>query len=554
MAGIDWLKGFMSRHKDLSLRRPEQCSLGRSIAFNKTNVGYFFEKLKILYERCESFSNGSRVYNLDETSTSTVQKPQKVVAQKGVKQLAQAASGERGTLVTTCCIINAHGTFLPPVMVFPRVYFKPHMLNGAPAGTLGLASPSGWMNSNLFYYVMEHFIKVTAASPENPALLIYDNHESHLSIPVLDLAKANGVTILTLHPHCSHKLQPLDVAIYGPFKTYLSSAMNSALLEKPGVPITIYDIARLVSYAHERALTPSNVISGFKKTGIFPFDENPFQESDFAPSLVTERPEPSQKFPDHPSASSSTHQPSTSLSAGQPSTSLSAGQPSTSLSAGQPATSSFNNSGTLFLSPQELRGYPKAYRAQESGHRGRTKKRSMIATDTPEKQELENRSTKIKRICNTGTHPIKAKRKLATIAPQILSSSSDNESDAPDKLTSDHSSDEIDEDLFTNKNQFEPLLTKPKGDDYVLVEFHTEPKVYYVGKIKRANSELEFAISYMRKREKMDSFSFPNVPDDAIVDLDDIKVILEAPIKCGTTKRQNSSLRFAYNFSNLIIK
>ena len=177
----------------------------------------------------------------------------------------------------------------------------------------------------------------------------------------------------------------------------------------------------------------------------------------------------------------------------------------------------------------------------------------MIATDTPEKQELENRSTKIKRICNTGTHPIKAKRKLA-IAPQILSSSSDDESDAPEKLTSDHSSDEIDEDLFTNKNQFEPLLTKPKGDDYVLVEFHTEPKVYYVGKIKRANSELEFAISYMRKREKMDSFSFPNVPDDAIVGLEDIKVILEAPIKCGTTKRQNSSLRFAYNFSNLIIK
>ena len=45
-----------------------------------------------------------------------------------------------------------------------------------------------------------------------------------------------------------------------------------------------------------------------------------------------------------------------------------------------------------------------------------------------------------------------------------------------------------------------------------------------------------------------------NVPDNAIVDLEDIKVILGAPIKCGTTKRQNSSLRFAYNFSNLIIK
>ena len=58
----------------------------------------------------------------------------------------------------------------------------------------------------------------------------------------------------------------------------------------------------------------------------------------------------------------------------------------------------------------------------------------------------------------------------------------------------------------------------------------------------------------MRKSEKMDSFSFPKVPDDAIVDLNDIKVIQEAPIKCGTTKRQNSSLRLAYNFSNMINK
>ena len=83
-------------------------------------------------------------------------------------------------------------------------------------------------------------------------------------------------TVLTLPPHCSHKLQPLAVFVFGPFKTYFSAAVNSALLEKPGVPITIYDIARLVNSANERAVTPSNIISGFKKTGIFPFDKNIF--------------------------------------------------------------------------------------------------------------------------------------------------------------------------------------------------------------------------------------------------------------------------------------
>ncbi|KAK4883471.1 hypothetical protein RN001_006790 [Aquatica leii] len=35
-------------------------------------------------------------------------------------------------------------------MVFPRKNFKHHMLNGAPPGTLGLATPSGWINGEFF--------------------------------------------------------------------------------------------------------------------------------------------------------------------------------------------------------------------------------------------------------------------------------------------------------------------------------------------------------------------------------------------------------------------
>lgn len=53
--------------------------------------------------------------------------------------------------------------------------------------------------------VMQHFIKHSYSSKDNPSLLICDNHKSHLSIEVLDLAKDSGVTILTLPPHSSHR-------------------------------------------------------------------------------------------------------------------------------------------------------------------------------------------------------------------------------------------------------------------------------------------------------------------------------------------------------------
>ncbi|KAJ8891326.1 hypothetical protein PR048_010842 [Dryococelus australis] len=87
---------------------------------------------------------------LHEIGTSTVQNTKKILAPKGVKQLNNVTSGEKGTHVTTCCIISASGVALPPAMVFPQVQFKEHMLKGAPPGTLGLAAQSAWMNNELF--------------------------------------------------------------------------------------------------------------------------------------------------------------------------------------------------------------------------------------------------------------------------------------------------------------------------------------------------------------------------------------------------------------------
>ena len=117
-----------------------------------------------------------------------------------------------------------------------------------------------------------------------------DNHDSHISIETIDIFKENGVTLLTLPPHCSHKLQPLDRSVYGPFKTFYNQAANAFMVSHPGKTITIYDVAELVRKADEQTLIPRSIRSGFAASGIWPFNRDVFGEDEFLSSYVSDRP------------------------------------------------------------------------------------------------------------------------------------------------------------------------------------------------------------------------------------------------------------------------
>ncbi|CAG9794748.1 unnamed protein product [Diatraea saccharalis] len=64
------------------------------------------------------------------------------------------------------------------------------------------------------------------------------------------------------------------------------------MLNNPGKPITIYDIAEIVGEAYPLAFTPRNISKSFEVTGIYPFNRDIFSEEDFLCSYVTDRPEP----------------------------------------------------------------------------------------------------------------------------------------------------------------------------------------------------------------------------------------------------------------------
>ena len=219
--------GSMQRHENISLRSPEATSVAKACGFNRKVVAEFYNIWRnILFEK--KFEAHS-IFNYDETGCTTVQNVPKVLAPKGMKQVGQTVATERGTLVSAGCCVSASGCSLLPALLFPRINYKDRFIRGAPAGTLGLANQSGWMTAELFPKVLAHIIKHMGCTKEMPAVLLMENHESHLSLEVVEMARVNGLSIVTFPPHCSHRLQPLDVSFYGPLKSCYKMLLVSGI-------------------------------------------------------------------------------------------------------------------------------------------------------------------------------------------------------------------------------------------------------------------------------------------------------------------------------------
>ncbi|KAK6179823.1 hypothetical protein SNE40_012094 [Patella caerulea] len=142
--------------------------------------------------------------------------------------------------------VDVLGSSVPPMFVFPRVHFNDHMLKGAPPGSI-VAHPSGWMTAENFAVCMKHFVKFTHVKPDNPVLLLIDNHDSPMSVDVINCAKSNGIYPITFPPHCCHKIQPLERTVYGPFKHYFNTSANGYMNSNPDETI-IHDICEYPIY------------------------------------------------------------------------------------------------------------------------------------------------------------------------------------------------------------------------------------------------------------------------------------------------------------------
>ena len=130
---------------------------------------------------------------------------------------------------------------------------------------------------------MKYFVE--NIPPARPVVVLLDSHASHLSMEVMKFRAENGLIFITFPAHTTHLLQPLDVSVFGPMKTAWRKKVTSFMSEKGRKP-TRNDFYDLFVPAYEEGATMKNIKSGFKNTGIYPFDNNALPDDTYRVGIL----------------------------------------------------------------------------------------------------------------------------------------------------------------------------------------------------------------------------------------------------------------------------
>lgn len=394
---------------------------------------------------------------------------------------------------------------------------KAHFLNGAPAGAQGVATRTGYMNSELFVHsYLPFFAEQTRCSTECKVLLILDNHSSHISLEAVEFCRSVGIVLLTLPPHTSHRMQPLDRTVYGPLKGYYNSALDAWQRTNPGRAVTIYDVANLSNSAFTQAMTKSNITSGFRATGIYPYNADIFTDQDFVMAEVTDEPLPSEIRDLSDTEVTSSDESAIPCAPPMPSQST-------------------PNTSVCRVTPKEILPLPKAAKRKRSN---RPVVRAGILTDTPEKDRLK--AAKLQS---------KTKRKRKTkLVPE---SETESEEDLPVQLTDSESAEsETESELGRDRNCDDLAIGK-----YVLVRYLTQQRSvkHFVG-IVNTIEEDAITLNFMKRTSKISfHFAFPDEPDVDTVSASDVILVLGPPVNVSGTSRTRDSIRFGVSMDSYAV-
>jgi len=200
-------------------------------------------------------------------------------AQGRLKGCGQDGNREWVTVIASIC---QNMTALPPLVIYAAAINNIHdtwveELRTTEREIYITTSPTGWTNDDLGFEwlttIFDPHTKEQASNGLRWRLLFVDGHSSHLNMRFIDWCGQNRILLMAYPPHSTHRLQPLDVSLFNPLANFYSQNLNTWMQKSAGIAnMSKRYFYELFWPAWQRAFTKNNIQSGWKKTGLYPFN------------------------------------------------------------------------------------------------------------------------------------------------------------------------------------------------------------------------------------------------------------------------------------------
>ena len=220
MVGHKWLSGFLKGHPDISLKKARNLSIARAMGANPTIIGQWYSLLKEVMDTVDIMSP-EQIWSGDKTGVQNVRKEIKVLGYR--KICTFQVSSKQGETSMVLSFVSAAGNVVPPLVIHKEQCVQDSWKLKAPGDVQLGTTTKGCITKTKFHQYGLHFIKYlkNTGLAKWKNLLIVDGHKSHLyNLPFYEVMRANGIEVLTIPPHTSHLLQPLDSVPFAQFKKH----------------------------------------------------------------------------------------------------------------------------------------------------------------------------------------------------------------------------------------------------------------------------------------------------------------------------------------------
>ncbi|KAE8190035.1 hypothetical protein CF336_g5475, partial [Tilletia laevis] len=304
--GAHWVENFIKRNPELSKVRQKSRELSRMTQDHATLLR-FYERLRKVIQQHGILPDD--IWNMDEVGFRVgIGGTQWIVTLCPSREAHLASETNRET-VTCVEAVNATGSAISPMVIMSGIQHSESWTNNsAPGDTLLAVSDKGYSDDILALRWIVHFNNRTRRMTKgSKRLLIFDGHGSHCTKQFIDFCDQQEIIPFSLPPHSSHILQPLDVAVFQPYKHWHREAIDAAT--RTGCTnFSKTEFLAALNGIRMHTMKANTIKTGFRRTGIHPYDPtqvlskypNPTSQSSMPPPISFSTPPGSPDVPSTP--------------------------------------------------------------------------------------------------------------------------------------------------------------------------------------------------------------------------------------------------------------